>query len=285
MARGFTGNAVSLLRGLGVGSAALFLLALPSSAQDQPTSAANSAQVSSQVSSQVAPPDFLLGRPRAMAGVRGGLFVASAGSDFFEDMTQFLTLEKSSFRTGTFSAELAVSVTPHLDIVGGLDMNRLSRASEDREMEELLPNGTRVPIQQTTELSEMNVGLSAKFSLLSRGRRVSRLAWIPRTFVPYVGAGAGYGKYTLRQNGDFADKGNPNIRGDETVFSDTFRSDGWAPLFQAFGGTDIQVFRRLILSFEGRYTWKKADLSADYIGYEPLDLGGLRFGAGIHFAF
>lgn len=214
-----------------------------------------------------------------MIGVRGGLLSPSAGSDFFEDMIQFLTLEKSDFRTGTFAAELAISVTPRLDIVAGWDGNRVNRDSEDREMEELLPNGTRVPIEQTTSLSETNFGVSAKYSLVSRGRRVSRLAWIPRTVVPYVGAGAGYGKYNLRQNGDFVDFQ------DNHIFSDTFRSEGWAPLFQAFGGTDIQFYRRLVLSLEGRYTWKKADLSSDYANYQPIDLGGFRFGAGVHIAF
>ena len=202
-----------------------------------------------------------------------------ANSDFFDDMTSFLTLEKSDFRTGTFATELAFSVTPRLDIVAGLDLNRVNQPSEDREMEELLPNGTRVPIQQTTELSEMNFAVSAKFSLLPRGQRVSRLAWIPRTFVPYVGAGGGYGKYTLSQNGDFVDFN------DNHIFSDTFRSEGWTPLVQAFGGTDIQLYRHLVLSLEGRYTWKKATLSADYANYEPIDLGGFRFGAGVHFAF
>jgi opacity protein-like surface antigen len=271
----------SVRSGPGACLAALILLVFPLTAGAQ-TPTENTA---TQSASTAAPPDFLLGRPRAMIGVRGGLFLASANSDFFEDMTQFLTLEKSSFRTGTFSTELAVSLTPYLDIVGGLDGNRLSRLSEDREMEELLPNGTRVPIQQTTELSEMNFTASAKLSLLSRGRRVSRLAWIPRTVIPYIGAGAGYGKYSLRQNGDFADQGNLNVRGDETVFSDSFRSEGWAPVFHAFGGTDVQLYRRLMLSLEGRYTWKKADLSADYVGYEPIDLGGFRLGAGIHFSF
>ena len=220
-----------------------------------------------------------------MLGVRGGLFMASAGSDFFDDMVQFLTLEKSDFRTGTFAAELAVSVGPQLDIVAGWDANKVRQFSEDRTHNERLANGTEIPIEQTTELSEMNFGLSAKYSLLPRGRRVSRLAWIPRTVVPYVGAGAGYGRYNLRQNGDFHDEGNPGNPNDDVVFSDTFRSEGWAPLFQAFGGTDIQLYRRLVLSFEGRYTWKKADLSADYVGYEPIDLGGFRFGAGVHFAF
>lgn len=268
-------HAVYRLRGVLVCSAALILLASPAFADGQD----QSANSSTQSASSSAPPDFLLGRPKAMVGVRGGLFMASANSDFFDDMIEFLTLEKSSFRTGTFSTEMAFSLTPQLDIVGGMDLNRVNQGSEDREMEELLPNGTRVPIQQTTELSELNFAVSAKFSLLPRGRTVSRLAWIPRTIVPYVGAGAGYGKYTLRQNGDFVDFS------DNHIFTDTFRSEGWTPLVQAFGGTDIQLYKRLVLSLEGRYTWKHAELSSDYANYEPIDLGGFRFGAGIHFAF
>lgn len=273
----------SLWRGLFVSLTALVFLVSPAFAGDDQNPASNSVSTASQPSPPA--PDFLLGRPHAMVGVRGSWLIGSANSDFYDDMTKFLTLEKSDFRTGSFTTELAVSLAPHLDVVGGFDMNSLSHASEDRAMEELLADGRRVPIQQTTSLSEKNFYVSAKYSLLSRGQSVSRLAWVPRTFVPYVGAGAGYGSYNLRQNGDFVDQGNPGFTGDETIFTDTFRSEGWTPLFQAFGGTDIQIYRHLVISFEGRYTWKKADLSSDYVGYEPLDLGGMRFGAGVHFTF
>jgi hypothetical protein len=267
------GNAVRL-RGLIVCCTALVLLVLPLTAGAQTPSENTSTQ---SVSS--APPDFMLGRPRAMIGMRGSFFLANANSDFFEFITEQLTLEKSSFRTGTFSGEIAFSVLPQLDIVAGLDLNKVDKNSEHRTMEELLSNGQRVPIQQNTELSEMNALISAKFSLLPRGRRVFRLAWIPRTVVPYIGAGGGYGKYNLRQNGDFVDFV------DNHIFSDSFRSEGWAPIVQGFAGTDVLVFKRLMLSLEGRYTWKKADLSQDFIDFEPIDLGGFRFGAGIHFAF
>jgi len=226
-----------------------------------------------------APPDFMLGRPRTTIGVRGSWFMASANSDFFDFITDQLTLEKSDFRTASLSPELSINVLPQLDIVAGMDINRVNRDSEHRTMEELLSNGTRVPIQQSTELSEMNVMLSAKFSLLSRGRRVSRLAWIPRTVVPYIGAGGGVGKFSLKQNGDFVDFI------DNHIFSDTFRSDGWTPVAQAFGGTDVMLFKRVMLSLEGRYTWKRADLGNDFLDFEPIDLGGFRFGAGIHLAF
>jgi hypothetical protein len=221
----------------------------------------------------------MLGRPRASVGVRGSWFIASAGSDFYDTVTTQLTLEKKDFNSGSFGVEMNVNISPRFDITGGIDWNNVSQPSEDREMEELLPNGTRIPIQQVTELSQMNLAASAKFSLVPRGRQISRLAWIPATFIPYVGAGAGYGKYTLRQNGDFVDFV------DSSIFTDTFRSEGWAPLVHAFGGTDILVYKRLMLSLEGRYTWSSADLDADFIDFNPIDLGGFRFGAGIQFMF
>jgi hypothetical protein len=261
-------------RGLIVSCTALVLLASPAFAGEQDASANSSTQTSS-----APPPDFLLGRPRASIGIRGSMFVASANSDIFDFITDQLLLEKSDFNTGSFGAELSFSITPRVDIVAGLDLNNMSETTEDRDEEELLPNGTRVPIQSVTELEQMNLFASAKFSLIPRGRSVSRLAWIPNTFVPYVGAGAGYGKYSLQQDGDFADFV------DHHIFTDTFRSEGWAPTFHVLGGTDIRIARHFLLSLEGKYSWSKADLSQDFLDFEPIDLGGFRFGAGIHFAF
>src|SRR3982751_1083618 len=150
-------------RGLLVGCAAILLFASPAFAQSQSSSA---------------PQDFLLGRPRVTIGVKGSWFMPSAGSDFYDTVTDTLTLEKSSFRTGTFSTELGINLTPRVDLTIGMDLNKVTPTSEDRENEELLPNGSRIPIQQETELSEMNFTASAKFALLPRGRSVSKLAWI-----------------------------------------------------------------------------------------------------------
>ena len=262
------------LRGLLMGCAALMLLASPAFADDQNQSASSSAQ-----SAPSSPPDFLLGRPRVMVGVRGSWFKASAASDIYDFVTDQFTVDKSDFNSGSFTAEMSVNVASRFDITGGIDWNGMKKPSEDRDEEELLPNGSRVPIEQVTELEQMNLFGSAKFLLLPRGRRVSSLAWIPNTFVPYVGAGAGYGKYTLRQNGDFVDFV------DNHIFTDTFRSEGWSPIFHVLGGTDIQVLRHLVLSFEARYSWQHADLDTDFVDFDPIDLGGLRFGAGIHFSF
>ena len=253
---------------------ALILLASPAFAGGQdPSSSSSSAQT------QSSSPDFLIGSPRASIGVRGSWFMASAGSDFYDFVTDEFTLEKKDFNTGSFTAEFGVALNDRFEITGGIDLNGKSTPSEDRDEEELLANGTRVPIRQDTELKQMNLMVSAKFSLVPRGRAISRLAWIPSTFVPYVGAGAGYGKYELRQAGDFVDFV------DKHIFTDTFRSEGWAPIIQAFAGTDIQMYKKLFLTLEGRYSWSQADLSSDFLDFEPIDLGGFRFGAGIRLGF
>ena len=39
------------------------------------------------------------------------------------------------------------------------------------------------------------------------------------------------------------------------------------------------------LNVEGRYSWVKGELDQDFIDFQPMDLGGFRFGAGINFVF
>lgn len=274
MAHAAPGKAARRLRVLLLSCCALLLLGSPAFAADDQNPSANSATQSTSSSSAPAP-DFLLGRPRASIGIRGNWLMASANSDLFDFVTEQLAIDKKDFNTGSFGAELAYSVTPQFDIVGAMDVNGMSHASDYRRFED----NRGLPIQQTTELKQLNLTVSGKFSLLPRGRAISRLAWIPRTIVPYVGAGAGYGRYEFNQVGDFVDFA------DNHVFTDSFTSSGWSPTAHVLGGTDIQVARHLLLSFEGRYSWQHADLSEDFIDFEPIDLGGFRFGAGIHLAF
>ena len=257
--------------------AVLILLAAPAaaSAGQKP-----SAPVNPQTSSTAVPnaPDFLLGRPRATVGVRGGWVMASAGSDIYDFFTDQLTVDKADFNGATFMTDVAFSVTPRVDVIGGLNLNSMSKPSHYRGYSEVI-NGQDMPIQQTTELKQIDLSGSVRFSLVPRGREVSRYAWIPNSFVPYVGGGAGFTHYDLQQYGDFVDFA------DLDIFPDSFSSDGWSPSAHVFAGSDFQVFKRLYLSFEGRFTWVNADLDQDFIGFEPIDLGGFRLAAGINFVF
>ncbi len=269
------------LRGLLV-STALVLLASPAYAGDQDPS-------TSQQPTVVVPsaPDFLLGRPHASVGVRGNWLMASAGSDIYDFVSEHLTIDKSDFNTASFAADVAIYALPQLDIVAGFDTANTDILSAYRDYSETVRgSNVTIPIQQTTELKQMHFTGSARFGLVPRGRQVSRLAWIPRTFVPYVGGGAGVTKYSFRQSGDFVDFATEDrAAGTFSIFTDVFRSEGWAPSMHAFTGADILVFKRLYFSLEGRYTWVKAELDQDFIDFQPMDLGGFRFGAGINFVF
>jgi len=259
------------LRGLLVSAgAALSLLWLPA-----PASAQSSSPTPSGALQAPSNPDFMLGRPRASIGVRGDWVVASARSDIYDFVTEQLTLEKSSFNTPAFGADVSVNISPRLDVVAGFDIGKSSTPSEYRAF----VDNRNLPIQQETSLKQTNMFGAIKFAVLPRGRAISRFAWIPSTIVPYVGAGGGVVNYDFRQTGDFVDFS------DNRVFPEAFRSNGWAPAGLVFGGTDIQVYKRVFLSLEGRYTWAKAKLGADFIDFDPIDLGGFRFGAGFHVIF
>ena len=85
--------------------------------------------------------------------------------------------------------------------------------------------------------------------------------------------------YDFQQDGDFVDFT------DLRVFPESFRSHGWTPTAHVFGGADIQIYKRMFMSLEGRYGWANATLDNDFIDFEPIDLGGFRFGAGFHVMF
>ena len=263
-------------------SLALVLLATPAFAGEQDPAAQSQPGVIVPTT-----PDFMLGRPHALVGVRGNWFMASAGSDIYDFVTEHLTIDKSDFNGASFAMDVSVYAKPRLEIVAGFDISQQGIDSQYRGYSETVRGSTTtIPITQTTELEQVFFTGSVKFGLLPRGRQISRLSWIPRTVVPYVGAGLGAAHYNFAQQGDFVDFATLNpAAGTFSIFTDTFNSDGWAPSAHAFGGADILIFKRLYLTIEGRYTWVNADLDNDFIDFQPIDLGGMRFGAGINFLF
>jgi hypothetical protein len=220
-------------------------------------------------------PDFLFGRPDGSVTVRGSWVFSRAGSDWYEFVTDQLTIDSGAFNAPAIAFEVGVSITPRLDILGGLDFSRASMTSEYRDF----VDNNRLPITQATDLRGANIGLSVRYALTPRGREVGRLAWVPNTVVPYVGAGGGAYWFRVRQAGDFVDYV------DLSVFPDVFESSGWAPSAHVFGGADIKLYRRLYLSVDARYLWATGDLGAEWIDFDPIDLAGFRLGTGISVFF
>jgi hypothetical protein len=220
-------------------------------------------------------PDFFFGRPKGSVGIGGSWVLARAGSDIFDFVEDQLTIDKGDFNAPAFAADVAIAITPRLEVVSGVEVSRASTRSEYRDF----VDNDFLPIEQTTELKTVSVSGSIRYALVPRGREVSRLAWVPRRVTPYVGAGAGALWYEFKQSGDFVDFV------DLSVFPDVFRSRGWTPTAHAFGGVDLHVYRRLFMSIEGRYVWAAARLGRDFVDFDPIDLAGFRMAGGVNVAF
>ena len=220
-------------------------------------------------------PDFLFGRPSGTVGVRGAWRFARAGSDWYDFVTDELTLERRDFNAPSLGVDFSVLLNSRLDAVFSMD---LSQAGADSEYRDLVDNN-RLPITQETRLREVNLGGALRFALTERGRTVSRFAWVPSSVVPYVGAGGGALWFSLEQKGDFVDFQ------DFRVFPEVFRSRGWTPSAHVFGGVDIQLHRWIFLTVDGRYLWAAGDLGRDWIDFDPIDLGGAHLSTGLTFLF
>ena len=220
-------------------------------------------------------PDFLFGKPRGSIGFRGNWLFSRARSDWYSFVTDQLTLGRKDFNAPGFAADAGFAVTHRADAVIGLEFNQAKTDSEYRDF----VDNDRLPINQTTRLRTLALTGSLKFALVERGLEVSRLAWVPKHVVPYVGAGGGALRYELLQFGDFVDFQTSRI------FSSTFTSTGWAPVAQTFGGVDVLVLKRVYVTIDGRYQWSNATLSNTWVDFDPIDLAGFKLAAGASVIF
>jgi hypothetical protein len=220
-------------------------------------------------------PDFLFGHPDGSIAVRGSWIFSQGGSDWYDFVTDQLTIDRGAFNAPAVTFEVGFFVTPRVDVLAGIDFSSTSTNSEYRH----LVDNNRLPITQQTELRGTTISGSVKYALMARGREVGSVAWVPTTLVPYVGAGGGAHWFGLTQRGDFVDYV------DLSVFPDVFESSGWSPSAHVFGGADIKLNRRLYLNIEARYEWTDGELDAQWIGFDPIDLSGLRIGTGINVVF
>src|SRR5687768_15349875 len=110
-------------------------------------------------------PDFLFGSPRGMIGVRSGWLFASAKSDLFTFVQRHLTVDRKDFNAPAIGVDVEVAMGPRLSAIGGFDFSRTSKDSEYRDF----VDNQRLPITQTTTLSELNLSGSLKVAITPRG--------------------------------------------------------------------------------------------------------------------
>jgi hypothetical protein len=218
---------------------------------------------------------FLFRAPRGSLSLRAGYDRAFAGGDLFSFVTSELTLRRSDFGAFTIAGDLAATVNPRLVVVFGAAWSGTRRGSEYRDW----VDNNNLPITQTTTLERVPLTASLKVYVRSRGTRVGSFAWVPAKIAPYVGAGIGAMWSRFRQYGDFINFGTDS----NNVFTDNFSSKAWTVTAHAFGGVEMSLSPRTFLTAEARYTWARAPLGRDFVGYGRMDLSGLALTAGFGF--
>lgn len=210
--------------------------------------------------------DFLFGRPSTTLGVRIGYAIPRADSEIFDLTRRELTVEKEDFNAVALAADLGIRLSDRIDLAVGIGFENSEIDSESREF-----IGTDdLPILQTTDFRRMPFTVGLKAYLTDRGRRISDLAWIPGKLAPFVGGGVGFMWYQFEQEGEFVDYETLDI------FYDYFSSRSGSTLAYATAGFDYSLGLRWILTAEARYSWASADMGGHFIGFDSIDLNGLR---------
>lgn len=233
-------------------------------------------------------PDFAFGRPRWSVAIRPLGHVARAEGDFYDFVQEQLFARRTAdddptdpaagrldFNAPGVAFHVGYSATSRLDVRVGLDYLRSFQPSEMRHF----VGSDGLPIEQETRLGQTELSGSITLALLPRGRAIGSFAWIPSRFVPYVGVGAGLTRYRLTQSGEFVDVF------DGTIFPADLMSSAWAGSTHVIAGADVRITVSVGATVEVHYVRAAGDLRGDFEGFEPIDLAGIRIGAGIRLAF
>lgn len=219
--------------------------------------------------------DFLFGTPHVSLAFNMGYGMPRGNSEIFDFVTDELTVEKSDFYAMVVGGSFGIRITERTEVALDVSYSNSSTPSEFRDWVDM----DDLPIEQTTRLRMVPVTVSLKAYLFDRGRRISSLAWVPGTWAPFVGVGGGKVYYDFKQAGDFVDFETYEI------FWDTFRSDGDAGIFHVMAGAEYSLSPTFYLTGEGRYSWAEADMGRDFVGFDPISLGGFQATVGLAVRF
>jgi len=219
--------------------------------------------------------DFLFRKPTGFAGFRLGRFYPRLDSDIFDFVTEELTLEKSDFRSWDLGFDGGFSLNEWFEIIFSLDTSAREKNSEFR----YYIDEYGMPITQRTTFSQVPLTAGIRFLPMPRGREVGKYAYLPSPVVPFLNGGAGILWYRFNQHGYFVDSTTLEI------FRADLESSGSTPVIYLGGGADIRIFRSVYMTLDLRYSWANDDLEGYFVGFEPMDLSGLRLTAGFHWHY
>ena len=220
---------------------------------------------------------YLFKKPSGSFVMRAGYEPSRVSGEGFDVLRRETTLGDDSFNSFNLGIDFNYFLSRYVDLTFTLDVSSRASTSEYRDWEE---NGQ--PIVHETQLDRFGLGAGFRYNLLSRGRQISSLAYIPAKTVPYVGATAGVMWYEFTQSGDFVEVVNDSTG---NIFSDELASRHHGVMGQVFGGIERRLTPRWSLVGEARFTQSNSKFTKDYIGLGNLQLSGLALNLGASVRF
>jgi len=208
--------------------------------------------------------------------LRLGGFRPSGNSTFWSDNEAVFTLANSDFSDVVVGSSYVATLANHFEVGLNVDFYNSTYPSDYRELVDqagfpIVHDSTLAMVPLTIDLRLLPAG---RYRPAAPGRRALKPVF-------YVGGGIGLNFWEYSEAGDFIDFSEPDL----PIFGTTYRDSGTAFLTSATTGLEFPVSPRFQVTFEGRYSWSKAELAGDFGGLGEIDLGGLSLYVGASFRF
>lgn len=209
-------------------------------------------------------------------GIKIGYFMPHGKSDLWDYNAELLTMSVEDFNSTSVGIEFNFSLNNYFDISFGADFYRRSVPTEYRDW----IDEEGYPIEQTISLRIVPLTFTAKFLPLGRWRVPGpRARRTQNIVIPYVGGGLGLYFWQYQEVGDYIDFS------DLTIYTTLFSSKGTDMGFHLLGGVEIPIGANWSVMAEVRYNIIQGPLSADFVGFEDFDIGGITTSGGFLFRF
>lgn len=214
-----------------------------------------------------APSTSWLGRVSVSA--RLGELRPSGRSQLYALMDRALLPTGGALRPRLAGGELHVRVARGLGAVLGAEAGQGTMASVSRAR----ATGTSADVRQQTTLDVTSLQYAGADWEAFRWRRAGAGAADRLRVV--LGAGGGVARYRLRQWGEFVDAQR------SVAYADDFASAGRGGFAYGSAALEVPLRRWIALQGDVRRQVGSAPMTADFAGFDRLDLGGTRLGVGV----
>ena len=205
---------------------------------------------------------------------RLGYFWPSAESDLWTENFDLLTSKKEDFNGLQGGMEFTWFASRNFALGVSFDYYKRTVTSNYIDYVDNFGN----ELYQDITLEVVPITATAKFMPLGNGAPGYR-GGRGSPFVPWVGAGAGVYAFRYEEFGEFIDFG------DMSIIEGSFLTEDAAFGVHVAGGVIIPIGFDWDVFGEFRYAWAEGDLSEDFLGFEPLDLGGMSVTFGFSYRF